>query len=210
MMRETLFCAVVCDALDGLGFTNQSPRVQLPPLTVETVLVGRCKTTLWVDMAHDDPHPYDLELRAVDSCRPNDVLIAAAHGSMGSGVWGELLSTASRNAGCVGAIVDGAVRDVRKMTEMQFPVFAKGTCLYDSRNRQRVVDVDVPIEIAGVRFHPGDLVFADRDGVVVVPQSVEDEAVRRAWNKVHAEDRTRAAIAAGMKATDAYEEFGVL
>ena len=210
MMRETLYCAVVCDALDGLGCMNQSPRVPLPSLTVDTVLVGRCKTTLWADMFHVDPSPYQLELQAVDSCQPDEVMIAAAGGSNRSGIWGELLSTASRNSGCIGVIVDGAVRDVRQMKEMNFPVFARNTNIYDSQNRQRVIDIDVPVEIDGVRFCPGDLVFADIDGVVVVPQEVEREAIRRAWEKVHAENITRDAIKDGMQATAAYEKYGVL
>ena len=210
MMREHLYCAVVCDALDSLDLRNQSPRVPLPPLTVRRLLVGRCHTTLWSDMYHDDPRPYELELQAVDACRPDDVVIAAAGGSTHSGLWGELLTTASRNGGCVGAILDGAVRDVRQMTRMDFPVYARGTCMYDSRNRQRVVDVDVPVEIDGVCFAPGDLVFADDDGIVVVPRNVEDDAIRRAWNKVQAENVTRDAIRGGMKATDAYRKYGVL
>jgi regulator of RNase E activity RraA len=210
MMRQTLYSAVVCDALDGLGFKNQSPRVQLRPVTGHPKLVGRCKTTLWVDMAHVDPRPYELELRAVDSCKPDDVLICAAGGSMRSGIWGELLSTAARNSGCVGTIVDGAVRDVAKMTAMNFPAFARGTCIYDSQNRQRVVDIDVTVEIDGVSFSSGDLVIADVDGVVVVPRQVEQEAIRRAWDKVHAENVTRDAIKAGMKAVAAYEKYGVL
>src|SRR5438876_7548660 len=110
MMRECFTAAVVCDALDAEGFSHQSPRVPLRPLTGECVLIGRCKTTLWADMAHPDPRPYELELKAVDGCRPDDILIAAAAGSMRSGIWGELLSTAARNVGCVGVIVDGAVR----------------------------------------------------------------------------------------------------
>ena len=210
MMRQSLYSAVVCDALDGLGYRSQSPRVQLRPYTVNKLLAGRCKTTLWADMFHKDPKPYELELKAVDDCQPNDVLIAAASGSLYSGIWGELLSTAATNSGCVGAIVDGAVRDVVKMCEMGFAVFSRGTCIYDSQNRQRVIDIDVPVEIEGVRFNPGDLVFADADGVVVVPQEIETEAIRRSWEKVHAENVTRDAIKAGMKATDAYKKYGVL
>ena len=99
MMRQSFYSAVVCDALDSVGYTRQSPRVPIPPLTTDRVLVGRCKTTLWADMFHEDPKPYELELKAVDSCRPDDVLIAAAGGSMRSGIWGELLSTAARNSG---------------------------------------------------------------------------------------------------------------
>lgn len=210
MMRESLYSAVVSDALDSLGYRNQSPRVQLRPFTVEGLLVGRCKTTLWADMYHDDPRPYELELKAVDSCHPDDVIIAAASGSVYSALWGELLSTASRNTGCVGGIIDGAIRDVRKMAEMKFPIYARATSVYDSLNRQRVIDLDVPVEIAGVRFCPGDLVFADIDGVVVVPQAVEEEAIRRAWNKVHAENEVRDSIRAGMKATDTFAKYGIL
>jgi regulator of RNase E activity RraA len=209
-MRQSLTSAVVCDALDVEGLLRQSPRVPLRPLTTVGVLVGRCKTTLWADMAHSDPHPYELELRAVDACRADDVLIAAANGSMRSGIWGELLSTAAAGAGCVGAIVDGAVRDVPRMRAMGFAVFARGTCIYDSRDRQRVIDIDAPVEIDGVRFAPGDLVFADEDGVVVVPQHTEDMVIRRAWDKVHAENEVRDAIRAGMKATDAFAKYGVL
>ncbi len=209
-MRQSLYSAVVCDALDAMGLRNQSPRVPLRPLTVPGVLVGRCKTTLWADMFHEDPKPYELELLAVDSCRSDDLIIAAAGGSQHSGVWGELLSTAARNRGCVGAIIDGAARDVAPMRRMGFPVFARGTCVYDSRDRQRVIDVDVPVEIDGVRFISGDLVIADEDGVVVVPKKVEEEAVRRAWEKVHAENVVRDEIWAGAKAADVFKKHGVL
>lgn len=210
MMRESFYSAVLCDALDALGYKNQSPRVELPPCTVQGVLIGRAKTTLWTEMFHEDPSPYELELQAVDGCQKDDVLIAAAGGSFRSGVWGELLSTAASNSGCVGAIVDGAVRDVTKMRAMGFPVYARGRSVYDSKDRQRVVDLDVPVEIGGVLFSPGDLVIADEDGIVVVPQAVEAEAVRGAWEKVHAENVTRDAIRGGMKATEVFKKYGVL
>ena len=209
-IRSRLYAAVVSDALDALGYRNQSPRIALTPLTSRRVLAGRCKTTLWSDMAHEDPQPYELELRAVDSCAEDDVLIAAASGSMRSGIWGELLTTAARNQGCVGAIVDGAVRDVAKIAEMGFPVFARGTSVYDSKDRQRVVDLDVSVEIDGVPFSPGDLVIADQDGVVVIPREVEAQALSAAWQKVNDEDRTRDAIRQGLTATEAFQKYGVL
>lgn len=210
MMRSSLYSAVVSDALDALGYPRQSPRIPLAPLTTDTALVGYCKTTLWEEIDAIDPSPYELELQAVDECEPDDVLIAAAGGSMRSGIWGELLSTAAGNRGCAGAIVDGAVRDVDKMASMGFPVFARGTSVYDSQDRQRVSAIDLPVEIDGVSFSPGDLVIADRDGVVVVPREIHEQAVRAAWEKVHAENVTRDAIRDGMKATDAYRKYGVL
>jgi len=212
-IRAQLYAAVVCDALDQVGLFHQSPRVSLPLHTsveLKAVLVGRCKTTLWADMAHQDPDPYALELKAVDSCQPDDVLIAAAGGSMRSGIWGELLTTAAKNRGCIGAIVDGAIRDVAKISAMNFPVFAKGRCLFDSLNRQRVIDLDVPVEIDQVIFNPGDLVIADADGVAVIPQHVEDKVLELAFAKVQGENKVRDAIRQGMSAVEAYRTFGVL
>ncbi|MFN9549633.1 MAG: hypothetical protein ACK56Q_05090, partial [Pirellulaceae bacterium] len=146
-LRRQLYSAVVCDALDQVGLRNQSPRIALPLHTGDErkdglPLVGRCRTTLWADMAHEDPEPYKLELLAVDRCQPDDVLIAAAGGSLRSGIWGELLTTAAVARGAVGAIIDGAIRDVTKIAAMEFPVYARGRCIYDSLNRQRVIDLD--------------------------------------------------------------------
>ncbi len=209
-IREHMYSAVICDALDSIGYTHQSPRVPFQQLTTRQIIVGRCRTTLWADMFHEDPEPYALELRSVDSCQPDDVLIAAAGGSKRSGIWGELLTTAVRNGGCVGAIIDGAIRDVAKIRALDFPVVARGRCLYDSKDRQRVIDCDVPVEIDGVTFAPGDLVVADEDGVVVIPKAVEEQTLLLAWEKVHAENEVRDAIRTGMKAVDAYEKHGVL
>jgi len=211
MMREVLSVPLLCDALDSFGYTRQSPRLPIAPITMPDVtLIGRAKTSLWADMAHPDPDPYKLELMAVDSCRPDDVLVCAASGSNRSGIWGELLTTASRNTGCVGVIVDGAIRDVAKMKAMQFPVFARGMNPYDSKDRQRVIDIDITIELDGIQICPGDLIAADIDGIVIVPQAVELQVVRAAWNKAHAENEVRDAIRKGMSATKAFETFGVL
>src|SRR3989337_479028 len=115
-IKDRLFSAVICDALDSMGYRNQSPRIQFHAYTGISKMVGRCKTTLWAEMYHEDPEPYVLELQAVDSCVAGDVLIAAASGSVRSGIWGELLSTAASNRGCLGTLVHGAVRDISKMT----------------------------------------------------------------------------------------------
>lgn len=211
MMRDVLSVALLCDSLDAAGCRHQSPRLPIRPVTLPDVfLIGRAKTTLWADMAHEDPEPYKLELAAVDSCRSDDVIVCAAAGSNRSGIWGELLSQASRNAGCIGAIIDGSVRDIAKMQELKFPVFARGLNPYDSRNRQRVIDFDVPIELDGVAIRPGDLIAADQDGIVVVPRAVELQVVAAAWKKAHAENEVRDAIRNGMSATEAFATFGVL
>ncbi|MEX0884719.1 MAG: RraA family protein, partial [Cyclobacteriaceae bacterium] len=179
-MEEKLYVAVISDALDALGFTNQSPDISFSIHAGKPKMVGRCKTTLWSDLNHTDPNPYELELKAVDACRPGEIFIAAAAGSNRAGIWGELLATAAANRGCVGALVDGSIRDISKIRDMGFTVFAKGKRVYDSQNRQRVIDIDVPVEIGGVLFSPGDLVFCDEDGMVVIPQDVEETVIEKA------------------------------
>ena len=112
MMRESLYSAAVADAMDQIGLRQQSPRVPLQPLTGIHQLIGRCKTTLWIDFDYEDRNSYKGELKAVDSCCPDDVMICAGQGSIRAALWGDLLSLAAHNAGCVGAIVDGATRDI--------------------------------------------------------------------------------------------------
>lgn len=209
-IKDKLYSAVVCDALDSIGLTHQSPRIEFIPYTGITKMVGRCKNTLWEDIYYDDPDPYALELTAVDSCNFGDIIIAAASGSTRSGIWGELLSTAALNKGCTGALVHGAIRDIKKMKEINFPVFASSKCIYDSLNRQRVIDMDIPVEIDGVNFSPGDLIICDEDGVVVVPKEVENEVINAAFKKVAAENAVRDEIKKGMKATEAFKKYGVL
>ncbi len=208
-LRIVLYTAVVADVLDALGLRNQAIDVPLPRQSGVGLLVGRAKTTQWEDVEHD-PQPYELELKAVDECQRDEVIVAAAAGSRRSGIWGELLSTAARNRGCAGALVDGAVRDVTPMHEMGFLVYARGTCPLDSMHRQRVSAVDVPVVIGGVTIHPGDLIFADADGAVVVPRAVEDEALAKAWQKVTAENQVRNEIRAGSKAGEVFKKYGVL
>lgn len=209
-LKDKLYVAVLSDVLDQLGYTHQATRIPFNAYTGINKLLGRCKTTLWADMFDIDKNPYELELQAVDSCKPDDVLICAAGGSSRSGIWGELLSTAARNSGCVGVIVHGGVRDIDKMRAMGFPVFATSKNPYDSQNRQRVVDLDVTVEIDGVKFRPGDLVMADEDAIVVIPKEIEDQVIAAALQKIDAENITRDAIKNGMKAWEAYQKFGVL
>lgn len=209
-MRQVLYTAVVADVLDALGRREQVVSGPWQRTSGAGLLVGRAKTTLWEEITELDPRPYELELQAVDACHPDDVLVAAAGGSPRSGIWGELLSTAAVNRGCAGALVDGAVRDTAQMNGMGFLTFARGTCPRDSLHRQRVTAVDVSVSIGGVRIEPGDLIFADADGVVVVPRAVEQAALAQALDKVTAENRVREEIRAGASAVEVFRKYGVL
>src|SRR5208337_590943 len=113
-------------------------------------------------------------------------------GSLQNAPRGELLSTAARVRGARGAVIDGLVRDVRKIQQLGFPVFARGIKPVDSKGRGTIIDYNVPIECAGARVSPGDLIFADYDGVIAIPADVLPEVVRLATAKAEKEDGSRA------------------
>lgn len=196
------------DALDDLGIAGAVPASLLKPTDPRARVVGQAITVLNRAVSERRKVSGLAEIEAHHLAEPGDVLVIQGVANISS--MGGVSASVGKRQGEAGAIVDGAVRDTEKMSAMGFTVFARGRCIYDSQNRQRVIDIDVPIEIDGVRFSPGDLVIADVDGVVVVPAAVEQEAISRAWQKVHAENVTRDAIKAGMKAVAAYQKFGVL
>jgi regulator of RNase E activity RraA len=107
-------------------------------------------------------------------------------------------------------VVDGLVRDVKKIEELGFPVFAAGIKPVDSKGRGQVIACNVPVECGGVLVRPGDLVIADYDGVVVVPSALVEEVIRRAMDKVGRENHSRAELIEGARLRDVYDKYGVL
>jgi regulator of RNase E activity RraA len=157
-----------------------------------------------------DENPYELEIALVDDLKRDDVAVLGCGGSTRIAPWGELLTTASRARGAAGCLTDGFVRDIRQIRALQFPVFHGGIAPLDSKGRGQIAEIDVPIHVAGVAVAPGDLVFGDADGVIVVPRAVEVEALEKAFAKVDGEDRTREELAKGAKLADVFARHRVL
>jgi len=176
------------------------------------VLCGRARTALYLDVydAPEGENPYELEIQLVDDLKVDEVPVFACGTSGRIAPWGELLSTAARARSAAGVVMDSLTRDVRAIREMKFPVFAGGIGPLDSKGRGKVMAVDVPVEVAGARVAPGDLVFGDADGVVVVPRAAEAEVIAMALAKVAGENATREALARGEKLADVFKRHGIL
>ncbi len=209
-LSKNLYVPVVCDILDGLGVRDHTLRHDIRPLFPEARFVGRAATALAMDVYEEPEKPYDLLMSAIDNLAPGACLISTTNGSMRGGLWGELLSTAVRARGATGVVIDGATRDTLAIIEMKFPVFARGIMSADSKGRVEVVDIDCPIDCGGVLVRPGDAVFGDHDGVVVIPQALTAEVVRRAEEKVFGENTVRKALAGGMSVRAAFRKYGIL
>jgi regulator of RNase E activity RraA len=218
MIRQQLFTAVVGDILDSLGYLHQFLPPAIRPLRQDMVVVGRAMPVLEADCLYLEggqedgaarQKPFGLMFEALDDLKRHEVYVAAG-GSARYAQWGELMATRALQTGCAGSVVHGYSRDTRGLLRLGFPTFSLGSYAQDQRVRGRIIDYRVAIEIDNVVVHPGDLVFGDLDGVVIVPRAAEQEAVSQALEKVRKENLVRAAIENGMTSVEAFRTFGVM
>ncbi|MFN7993463.1 MAG: RraA family protein [Bryobacteraceae bacterium] len=209
-IETKLYTAVVADSLDELGYRHQAMRADLRPLMPNVCFAGWARTIACIDVFHIPEDPYAKEIEAVDSILGGEVVVVSTADSTRNAPWGELLSTAARARGARGAVIDGLVRDVRKIEDLGFPVFARGIKPVDSKGRGLVIDYNVPVDCGGVMVNPGDLVFADFDGIIVIPGEVLPETIRMATEKVSRENNSRAELMRGAFLRDVYQKYGVL
>ena len=216
-IRDELFVAAVGDVLDTMGWQHQFLPPGIAPLEKSMRIVGRAMPVLEADVVNDGTRsagplsgkPFGLMLEALDDLKPGEIYIATG-ASLRYALWGGLMSTRARHLKAAGAILDGYVRDAGEIERLGFDVFCRGTYAQDQGVRGQVIDYRCTIEIEGVRIAPGDLLFGDREGVLVIPRAVEREAVAKALDKVRTENKVADAIRGGMSACEALATFGVM
>ncbi len=208
--KDLLYSAVLADVLDGLGHRTSTLPPLLRPLRPDWRIFGRAATLATMPVAVEPKQPYAVELECIDALRPGDVLVATTNGDLTSALWGELLSTAARAHGAVGAVIDGLTRDAAKILAMDFPVFAAGFTPLDSKGRLDGISHGQPIRVGACVVHSGDWGGGDFDGVVVVPAQLAAQAFPKALEKVTGENRVREELARGRSVREVFAEYGVL
>jgi 4-hydroxy-4-methyl-2-oxoglutarate aldolase len=141
---------------------------------------------------------------APEVVQPGDVVVAACTVENTDGFFGELLATSYRARGAKGLILEGGVRDVKEISEMQFPVFSRAISARGTV-KASLGSVNVPIVCAGVAVNPGDVVVADMDGVVIVPAAVAQQAADASEAREANEADKRARLAKGELGLDMYK-----
>ena len=208
-----LSAAILSDIVDSLGLMRRAMRPFVRPLDDAQVMVGRARTGLYMPAyaLREGENPYEVEIALVDDLQPQEVVVLACNGPTERiAPWGELLTTAAQVRGAAGCVTDGLVRDVRLIRAMGFPVFHGGIGPLDTKGRARMVERDVRVECGGVSIEPGDLVFGDVDGVVVIPRSHEHAVMDLALEKVRGEDNTRDALLQGESLANVFKRLGIL
>lgn len=215
-LGSRLHTAVVGDVMDTIGLNRQFLPPAVRTLATGTVIAGRAMPVIAADSSemaaekHTAADPFGLMLRALDDLKHGEVYLCSG-ASPNYALWGGLMSARAARLGAAGAVLDGFHRDTREIRAIGFPVFSLGSYAQDQRGRGIVVDFRVPAAFAnGCRVEPGDVIFGDDDGVVVLPRKAADEVVGLALAKVDGEHAVRRMIAEGQSTEEIFAKTGIM
>jgi 4-hydroxy-4-methyl-2-oxoglutarate aldolase len=211
---KSLYVPAVADVLDDMGYNNQVLQCEPRPIHPDVKLAGPAVTvsTYWYSSYRQVERDVESLASIFDVCYRGCVVVVATGGNKGAACWGELMSNAARGRGAAGAVTDGPIRDVPKILEISppFQVFTTGFTPADSKGRVEFSEKQVEVVCGGVRVRPGDIVFGDFDGVVVIPKEVAEKVVEEAEDKVRWETEFRTAIRSGEDFRKSVERYRVI
>ena len=216
---KKLYTAAVYDIMDEMGLPNQCMDLGIKPLERTMRVAGpaftvACAADTRTDAEYDNDEVkrFTFFRRMYQGC----VVIVSSGGESKSGHWGELMSMSSKARGAAGVILDGGIRDGNILMAMEnWPVFTRYLSPIESKGRTRIRAIEQPIAVAGsltsqVRVNPGDWLFGDMDGVMVIPVDIVDEVLLRAEAMGGVEDLAREEIRNGADVTTVFEKYGRL
>ena len=207
---EKCYSAVIMDVMDQMNVRVQCMDPSIRPLVPSMRTWGEAVTAYFETVTEVPEKPFQMEMEVIDDLKEGQVIVSQCNSRELSAAWGGLLSNAAIGRKASGVITDGGARDYNEVVGLNFPTFCRGLTPYDSLGRMDVVDRDITIVCGGIRISPEDLVYADVDGVVVVPQEMTDEVIARAWEKVQGESKVREELRSGASVVKTFEKYGIL
>ena len=208
---ERLTTAILSDSLDAAGLRGQVLQQRLEPVVPGSRAFGRAVTVQFAPSLDADPDdPYRDAIEFIDSIEAGQIVVVATDKSNESAFWGELFSAAAIGSGAVGVVTDGNLRDTDRIAGLGFAAFSRSRRPIDYRGRMRVIASGAAVTFEGVLIHPGDLVMADDDGVVVVPRSSEKQVLALARERASRESTVLRELLAGESLREVWDKHRVL
>lgn len=209
-LKSQLSSDILCDVLDAAGYRNQSLSSDLHTLKDETVIFGPAFTSIATEVFSMPENPLIAQCKVVDQVKEGEIYVLATRGKYNCAVFGELFATAIEKKKCTGVLLDGYARDIRRLKEMNASLIYRGINPRTSKGRAEINECQIPVMIDGVTIRPGDLIFGDIDGVVVIPKEIAESIVQDALETIKKEDQVRDNLVAGDTLEKVYTEIGAI
>lgn len=209
-LMQNLYSGVLCDVLDGMGYRNQGIGQRMIPLADDTVIFGPAFTSIATEVYSMPESPLTAQCKVVDQLGEGEIYVLVTRGNYNCAVFGELFATAVEKKKGAGVLLDGCVRDMKALKKMNFPLFYVGRDPRTSKGRMEINECQIPVNFQGVVIHPGDLIFGDMDGIVVIPQEVSEEVIEKALETIKKEDEVRQGLNDGDSLESVYKRVGAI
>lgn len=210
LIKKNIYSGILCDVMDGMGYRNQALSGEIMPLMEDTVIFGPAFTSIGTEVYSMPENPLVAQCKVVDQLKEGEVYVLATRGSYNCAVFGELFATAVQAKKGVGVLLDGYARDLKVLKQMNFPVCYRGRNPKTSKGRCEINESQIPIIIDGVTINPGDYIFSDIDGVVVIPKEISEKVIEEAMKTVVKENKVRDGLLEGRSLYDVYTEIGAI
>ncbi|HYF82426.1 MAG TPA: RraA family protein [Clostridia bacterium] len=192
---EKLSSTNIADALDTYGLKGATYGIR-PIWEGASKIVGEAVTVKLIAAGLTKGKNH-LGVKAIDAAKAGDVIVVDNGGRLDTSCWGGILANGAKMKGVNGVVIDGACRDVDDYVDIKFPVYSRGSVVATARGRIMEEATNIMIQFAGVQVRPGDIVFGDRSGVVVIPAEKLEEVLVKAEELYEKEEAMISEIRAG-------------
>jgi regulator of RNase E activity RraA len=203
-----LYSGVVADVLDTKGVRNHSLPPSIRPLKDHMKVAGPAFTCLGLQTGNTKSDDTPMLIKMLEAVTPHCVIVLSANGDRSSSHWGEIMTLSARQRGCTGAVVNGGLRDTPFILKLNFPIFTDFYMPASSISRWELKEFQGITKVGEVSVYPGDYVFGDMDGVVIIPQALTEEVLVESEKAVQREQKMRQALRKGMPLNEANKKFG--
>lgn len=209
-IKDQLYSGILCDVLDGLGYRHQALSNAIAGLTDDTVIFGPAFTSIGTQVYSMPENPLIAQTKVVDQLGEGEIYVLVTRGEYNCAVFGELFATAVRQRKGAGVLLDAYARDIKELKKMDFPLFYRGKSPLTSKGRCEINECQIPVTLDGVTINPGDYIFGDIDGVVIIPKDLIEEVLDRAFALIQDENRVRDGLLSGDSLEKVYTEIGAI
>jgi 4-hydroxy-4-methyl-2-oxoglutarate aldolase len=201
---QKIAVAAVSDVLDDCGLRNQHLPHEIKPIDLRQKVAGPAFTIAGKSTGDEDP---GIGPGIIDYVPADSVLVWDTSGENVASLWGDLMSAAAKVKGAQGVVIDGGIRDLDQLLELGMPIFARFRTAAGTPGRWKITEFDIDVKVGGVRIHPGDFIFGDNDGIVVIPAELRVDVLTAAEKITEIETVIRQEVMAGERIADVYKKY---